>query len=84
MRTDWPGGAQVAVSLTFDVDAESALLHGQPGIAARMSVMSHQAYGPLVGAGLYAVLGPRAYRNYQGGTPTADAVTSATDARRTL
>jgi NCS1 nucleoside transporter family len=40
--------------------------------------------GGLVAAGLYAVLGPRAYRNYQGGTPTADAVTSATDARRAL
>ena len=25
MRTDWPGGAEVAVSLTFDVDAESGL-----------------------------------------------------------
>jgi nucleobase:cation symporter-1, NCS1 family len=38
--------------------------------------------GGLVAAGLYAVLGPRVYRNHQGGTPTADPVTSATDARR--
>ena len=40
--------------------------------------------GGLVAAGLYAVLGPRTYRNYQDGPPSADAVTSATDARRAL
>jgi peptidoglycan/xylan/chitin deacetylase (PgdA/CDA1 family) len=36
-------------AFTFDVDAESAVLRGAPHNAARMSVMSHQAYGPLVG-----------------------------------
>lgn len=45
----WPGGARAAASFTFDVDAESAVLWGSPGTAERMSVMSHQAYGPLVG-----------------------------------
>lgn len=45
----WPDGSTSAASFTFDVDAESAVLWGQPGTAARMSVISHQAYGPLVG-----------------------------------
>jgi peptidoglycan/xylan/chitin deacetylase (PgdA/CDA1 family) len=45
----WPGGRAAAASFTFDVDAESAVLWGSPGNADRMSVMSHQAYGPLVG-----------------------------------
>jgi len=38
-----------AASFTFDVDAESAVLWGNEAAGARMSVMSHQAYGPLVG-----------------------------------
>lgn len=45
----WPGGRAAAAAFTFDVDAESAVLWGSPGNAERMSVMSHQAYGPLVG-----------------------------------
>lgn len=45
----WPGGTTAAAAFTFDVDAESAVLWGSPGSADRMSVMSHQAYGPLVG-----------------------------------
>lgn len=45
----WPNGHTSAAAFTFDVDAESAVLWGQPGSAARMSVLSHQAYGPLVG-----------------------------------
>lgn len=45
----WPGGTAAAAAFTFDVDAESAVLWGSPGSAGRMSVMSHQAYGPLVG-----------------------------------
>jgi peptidoglycan/xylan/chitin deacetylase (PgdA/CDA1 family) len=45
----WPEGKTSAAAFTFDVDAESAVLHGSPGNAERMSVMSHQAYGPLVG-----------------------------------
>ncbi len=45
----WPGGARAAAAFTFDVDAESAVLWGSPARADRMSVMSHQAYGPLVG-----------------------------------
>lgn len=45
----WPGGHSSAAAFTFDVDAESAVLWGSPATAARMGVMSHQAYGPLVG-----------------------------------
>lgn len=45
----WPPGKRAAASFTFDVDAESAVLWGSPGTADRMSVISHQAYGPLVG-----------------------------------
>jgi len=45
----WPEGKVAAASFTFDVDAESAVLWGNEAAGARMSVMSHQAYGPLVG-----------------------------------
>lgn len=45
----WPSGARAAAAFTFDVDAESAVLWGSPGTGDRMSVISHQAYGPLVG-----------------------------------
>ena len=45
----WPDGKTAAAAFTFDVDAESAILWGNDGVGARMSVMSHQAYGPLVG-----------------------------------
>lgn len=45
----WPGGHTAAAAFTFDVDAESAVLWGSPQTARRMGVMSHQAYGPLVG-----------------------------------
>lgn len=45
----WPTGYRAAASLTFDVDAESAVLFYEPSAASRASLMSHQAYGPLVG-----------------------------------
>ncbi len=45
----WPDGKSCAVAFTFDVDAESPLLTTDPAFADRMGVMSHQAYGPLVG-----------------------------------
>ena len=45
----WPGAARCAASFSFDVDAESAMLAVDHGHANRMSAMSHQAYGPLVG-----------------------------------
>lgn len=46
---DWPDGRRAAAAFTFDVDAESAVLWGAPEVGGRMSVISHQAYGPLVG-----------------------------------
>jgi peptidoglycan/xylan/chitin deacetylase (PgdA/CDA1 family) len=46
---NWPRGFTAAAAFTFDVDAESAILWNAPHNAERMSVISHQAYGPLVG-----------------------------------
>src|ERR687884_1957903 len=45
----WPEGHRAALSLTFDVDAESAILAVDAVYAGRLSTMSHQAYGPRVG-----------------------------------
>lgn len=45
----WPGDRTSAAAFTFDVDAESAVLWRAPHNARRMSVISHQSYGPLVG-----------------------------------
>lgn len=45
----WPEGRTAAAAFTFDVDAESVALVADPSSAGRMSVMSHQAYGPLSG-----------------------------------
>lgn len=45
----WPANYRAAASLSFDVDAESAVLFSEPAAASRASLMSHQAYGPLVG-----------------------------------
>src|ERR1700755_2587938 len=45
----WPDGARCAASFSFDVDAESAMLGVSAENANRMSAITHQAYGPLVG-----------------------------------
>jgi peptidoglycan/xylan/chitin deacetylase (PgdA/CDA1 family) len=45
----WPHGFRAAAALTFDLDAESAVLSSDPSSGSRMMVMSHQAYGPLTG-----------------------------------
>ena len=45
----WPPGYRAAAAFTFDVDAESAVLADHPDAASRMSVMTHQAYGPRTG-----------------------------------
>ncbi len=45
----WPEGYTAAACLTFDLDAESAVLTADITSVYRMSPMSHQAYGPLVG-----------------------------------
>lgn len=45
----WPRGVRAAAAVTFDVDGESAVLAMDSAASRRMSVMSHQAYGPKVG-----------------------------------
>lgn len=45
----WPQGRQSALSITFDLDAESVVLAVDAGYASRPSVMTHQRYGPLTG-----------------------------------
>ena len=45
----WPAGRTAAACLTFDLDAEAAVLSVDLSAAGRMSPMSHQSYGPLVG-----------------------------------
>jgi peptidoglycan/xylan/chitin deacetylase (PgdA/CDA1 family) len=45
MRTEWPEGADVAVSLTFDVDAESGWLGTDPAYVDRLSTLSEGRYG---------------------------------------
>ncbi|WP_427016570.1 polysaccharide deacetylase family protein [Pseudarthrobacter sp. P1] len=44
----WPEGHRAAASFTFDVDAESCILAHDPSSTKRMSLMSHQSYGPRV------------------------------------
>ena len=38
----WPPGSRAAAALTFDVDAESAILAADPASADRRSVMSRR------------------------------------------
>ena len=45
----WPAGYTAAACLTFDLDAEAAVLTADINSVNRMSPMSHQAYGPLAG-----------------------------------
>jgi peptidoglycan/xylan/chitin deacetylase (PgdA/CDA1 family) len=44
----WPGEYRAAACLTFDLDAEAAVLSADINSINRMSPMSHQSYGPLV------------------------------------
>jgi peptidoglycan/xylan/chitin deacetylase (PgdA/CDA1 family) len=44
----WPSGFTAAASFTFDVDAESCVIAHDPTSTRRMSLMSHQSYGPKV------------------------------------
>jgi peptidoglycan/xylan/chitin deacetylase (PgdA/CDA1 family) len=44
----WPEGKQAAASFTFDVDAESCTIAHDPKSTSRMSLMTHQSYGPKV------------------------------------
>lgn len=44
----WPEGYKAAASFTFDVDAESCTIAHDPASTRRMSLMSHQSYGPKI------------------------------------
>ncbi|BCW85947.1 polysaccharide deacetylase [Arthrobacter sp. NicSoilE8] len=44
----WPEGFRAAASFTFDVDAESCTIAHDPTSTRRMSLMSHQSYGPKI------------------------------------
>lgn len=46
---DWPNGADVCVSLTFDVDAESSPLRHGPEILNKLTFLSEARYGPVRG-----------------------------------
>jgi peptidoglycan-N-acetylglucosamine deacetylase len=48
-RISWPKGIAAAACLTFDMDAEAAVLTADISSINRMTPMSHQSYGPLVG-----------------------------------
>jgi peptidoglycan-N-acetylglucosamine deacetylase len=50
----WPGGAEVAVALTFDVDGEAPWLGEGPEYRRRMTMLSQGRFGPE--RGLYRVL----------------------------
>ena len=45
MRTDWPNDAPAAISLTFDVDAETGWLGEDPAYAHRLSTLSEARFG---------------------------------------
>ena len=45
----WPAGISAAACLTFDMDAEAPILTADISSISRMTPMSHQSYGPLVG-----------------------------------
>ena len=45
MRTDWPNDARAAISLTFDVDAETGWLGEDPAYAHRLSTLSEARFG---------------------------------------
>ena len=45
----WPESMRAAAVLGFDMDAEAVVLTVDPANAGRLSVMSHQAYGPVTG-----------------------------------
>lgn len=53
-RFPWPSGHRCGAMLSFDVDAESAILRIDPRFADRPSAMSHQTYG--AGPGIRRIL----------------------------
>jgi peptidoglycan/xylan/chitin deacetylase (PgdA/CDA1 family) len=48
-RYPWPEGKRAALCVTFDMDAEAAVLAVDEKFSRRPSIMSHQQYGPVTG-----------------------------------
>jgi peptidoglycan/xylan/chitin deacetylase (PgdA/CDA1 family) len=48
-RYPWPEGKRAALCVTFDMDAEAAVLAVDEQFSRRPSIMSHQQYGPVTG-----------------------------------
>jgi len=49
MTYPWPDGKRAALCVTFDMDAEAAVLAVDEKFSRRPSIMSHQQYGPVTG-----------------------------------
>jgi peptidoglycan/xylan/chitin deacetylase (PgdA/CDA1 family) len=49
MAYPWPDGKRAALCVTFDMDAEAAVLAVDEKFSRRPSIMSHQQYGPVTG-----------------------------------
>jgi peptidoglycan-N-acetylglucosamine deacetylase len=49
MSYPWPDGKRAALCVTFDMDAEAAVLAVDESFSRRPSIMSHQQYGPVTG-----------------------------------
>ena len=49
MTFPWPDGKRAALAVTFDMDAEAAVLAVDEKYARRPSIMTHQQYGPVTG-----------------------------------
>ena len=45
----WPEGKRAALCVSFDMDAEAAVLAVDEKFSRRASIMSHQQYGPVTG-----------------------------------
>ena len=45
----WPDGKRAALCVSFDMDAEAAVLAVDEKFSRRPSIMSHQQYGPVTG-----------------------------------
>ncbi|MEO8424338.1 MAG: polysaccharide deacetylase [Actinomycetota bacterium] len=59
----WPDGKRAALCVTFDMDAEAAVLAVDERFSQRPSIMSHQQYGPVTGVPrLLEMLGDLAIR----------------------
>ena len=62
----WPGGAEAAVALTFDVDGEAAWLGEGPQSGRRLTLLSQGRFGPARGLGLARAHRPGCRRTRQG------------------